>query len=233
MLKKPSEPETVEKARPPLHVLHEQLVVVAYVEIVDDGRHAYEIFSEMSHHGYASHVGEAWKAEGRVQAGVAYLESAAGDYHYLWHGGDVDEPPVVYYEVVTVATSYCGTDKPKPATVASRHRTRRSLYLGSHEGDSRQPRSAAAPLYLRLCECRRNGEPPVVEGIVSRGGYHLHAHCSGCHIIVGTVGCCRTLVCLCGHHHHVAAHSVAVGIEVQLNVFVASGELGRVKREAQ
>lgn len=68
MLKKPSEPETVEKARPPLHVLHEQLVVVAYVEIVDDGRHAYEIFSEMSHHGYASHVGEAWKAEGRVQA---------------------------------------------------------------------------------------------------------------------------------------------------------------------
>lgn len=107
MLKKPSEPETVEKARPPLHVLHEQLVVVAYVEIVDDGRHAYEIFSEMSHHGYASHVGEAWKAEGRVQAGVAYLESAAGDYHYLWHGGDVDEPPVVYYEVVTVATSYC------------------------------------------------------------------------------------------------------------------------------
>lgn len=233
MLKKPSEPETVEKARPPLHVLHKQMVAVAYEEIVDNGRCTDKLISEMPYHGYASHAGEAGKAEGCVQTGVAGLESAAGDYHYLRHGGDVDEPPVVYYEVVTVATSYCGTDKPKPATVASRHRASRSLYLGSHEGDSRQPRSAAAPLYLRLCERRRNGEPPVVEGIVSRGGYHLHAHRSGYHIIVGAVGCCRTLVRLCGHHHHVAAHSVAVGIEVQLNVFVASGELGRVKRETQ
>ena len=228
-----SEPYAVEQPDAPLYYARAHLVAVAHVPCVHHGIKSHEAVAGAVHRSYASHVGYGGELERRTLPVAAYQKPCAREDNQLRRGREVQQPFAAEREVVGVTCSYGHVEHGKfRARKAGDGAVARGELpcKGRHRG---KPCAAAAPLFLRPRENRREREPAAVERVIGVGLEQLHLHVSRAHVVVFPAVFGFASESVGRGIGEVYAHAVAVGAESKGVVLVLAVEFGGVDRETE